>query len=301
MNFSYFDELPGVGEVNIYLRCRLDAKSQLLNYSNPFTWIEDLAYLQLEHRKPISSKSLFKELENDNLKIVEEIPFIEIKDKKLFFNSEKHLIAAIMIPVYSALVNKTNLNKLNCLMPYDYIQYFRPTIEPADYEHIIYAIENSANKHYIRFLLLLLRRCKSVAHEWSTWIKDYIVKQGEEIDSYADYTVKRDARVTYTSAMGQDDIIYSFVDRLFVDKKLAEYERRHFIESCDNPVRAGEILYHKLVQTNYRFDITPINIFGIHLFADKKIIDLISKIAEHPISSPNNKHYAKLALERLKK
>jgi hypothetical protein len=299
MNFSYFDELPGVGEVNIYRRAELDAESTLIDYTGAQIWIEELAYLQLGLGGPVKTKYFKEKTGTLPSQSIKEIPFISSRHDEIFFNSDKHLIAAIMIPVFIALQHYKDFNKLTRLMPYDYIQYFRPVIEPNDYGKIICAIEKSTNNHYKRFLLLLLRKCKTTAKEWLPWLKEYIISLGNEIKSYEEYTVHRDSRVTYTSAKGQDQMIYEFVDRLFNDKKLEEFEELHFIDSCDSPNRAGEILYHKLVQTNYRFDITPINIFGIHLFADNKITDLILKIANHPSSSDNNRKYAKLALQRL--
>lgn len=299
MNFKYFDDLPGVGEVNIYRKAKLDSDSVFIDYSEAETWIDEFAYLQLEAGGPVKKTDLEKRIGTLPSQLVKEIPFITSQNYELFINTEKHLIAAIMIPVYIALRQYKDLNKLTSLMPYDYIQYFRPVIEPIDYGKIIFAIERSNNNHYKRFLFLLLRKCKQTANEWLPWLKEYIIGLGDNIESYEDYTVHRDSRVTYTSTKGQDKMIYDFVDRLLKNKKLEEYEKLHFVESCDSNIRAGEILYHKLVQTNYRFDITPINLFGIHLFADKKIIELLRRISTHSGSSENNRKYANIVLERL--
>ena len=85
---------------------------------------------------------------------------------------------------------RRDIQKLDCVMPYDHISYFRPVIEANDYEILIESIENSNNNHYKRFLLLLIRRCGMEGEKsWENWIKGYISKFPTQITSYPEFTV----------------------------------------------------------------------------------------------------------------
>jgi hypothetical protein len=288
MKSDLFYDIPGVGEVLIYRRNKLSGEENL--------WLDDLAFETMAKGAPMSFHEFERLCGSDAKNRTLDMPFLKIQDRHVSFASEKYLVAAILLAVYDALEQKRDLEKLVSLMPYDHINYFRPVIEADDHKILTKAIENSINKHYKRFLLLLLRRCGVEGEKsWGNWIKEYITKFPTEITSYPEFTVQRDAFVTYTSIAGHE-VLYPFVDRMMADTQLQEYERRHFIESLGTGQRAGEVLYWKIIEAGYRQDIAPINIYSIHFFPSHHIKQLLENISEkHKIEKIRS--YAKIALE----
>lgn len=288
MKFGLFYDIPGVGEVSIYRRNDLSGEENL--------WLDDLAFETMAKGAPISFYELERLCGSDTKNRTLDMPFLKIQDRHVSFASEKYHVAAILLAVYDALNQKRDLEKLVSIMPYDHISYFRPVIEADDHEMLVEAIENSSNKHYKRFLLLLLRRCGVEGEKsWENWIKGYISKFPTEITSYPEFTVQRDAFVTYASIAGQE-VLCPFVDRMRDNTQLQEYERRHFIESLGSGQRAGEVLYWKIIEPGYRQDIAPINIYSIHFFSSPHIKELLRNISEkHKIE--RTRSYAKTALE----
>lgn len=296
MKHKLFDDIPGVGEILMYqIDEKIGEKKHWLEQRVNNLRLDDLAFKQLETGKPVP----FAEYENicgkDLIVAAINLPFLRIENQHISFAFEKFLVAGVLIPIYEAINKKKDVPNLKSLMPYDYISYLRPVIEAEDDQLIIYGINNSNNNHYIRFLFMLLRRCGTEGNKsWHQWIEQYIADLPEVINSYSEFTVQCDARVTYATIAGKE-VLYSFVNRMIGDKKLQEYEKRHFIESLGTPQRAGEVLYWKIVEGGYRPEIAPRNIFSIHFFASEKIQKLLKRISVENESDQIRK-IAKIAL-----
>ncbi|MCF8336596.1 MAG: hypothetical protein K9I74_01305 [Bacteroidales bacterium] len=283
MHTKIFDDIPGVGEIYIYRgsdREIFQEKGHELHFGKNY-WIDNLAYRLLNRKEPLLLQEFENEVGELDYSNLVKIPFIDVNGRYISFTQEKFHVAAVCVSFYERFIKGVDLDLLDTLMPYDIISYLRPAITGEDGEPIINAIENSNNPHYIRFLFLLLRRCGVEGNvKWEKWLKNYIEKLPNEINSYPEFTVQRDARVTLTTVEGKEPL-FPFVDRMMNEPQLVEYETRHFIESCETPERAGDILYWKIVQSGYRQSIAPINVFSIHKFASEHVIELLNDIKEN--------------------
>jgi len=255
MRQKVFEDIPGVGEIVHYRQDPLELDENL--------WLDGLAFLAMREQCPIPLAELQSVCNFQASSRILLMPFLKIEDKHISFRNQKYEIAAALIPIYEALSTATDLPNLYCLVPYDHISYFRPVIEAGDSERIIQCIEASSNEHYIRLLFMLLRNCAVEGNKsWLPWIEQYVGNLSPEIRSYPEFTVQRDSRVTQASVAGSE-VLLDFLERMESDPELSEYEGRHFVESCGTPQRAGEILFHKVIQPGYRQAISPINIFGL--------------------------------------
>lgn len=272
MKKDYFFDLPGVGEIELYTDTK-NGKTKKYVKSLAFKTLHSSDYATEVQSLGGDNKSRIK-------KGLESIPFIDVEGRRVGFVSEKYQIAATLLSVFETLNDNSDLPILDNLMPYDHIRYFRDYIEADDATQIIESIENSKNNHYIRFLFLLLRRCADEGNtSWKDWVKNYVKSLPEEIDSYSEYTVQRDARVTYAALEGKSEL-FGFVERLFSNRDLSEYEKRHFIESLGSPERAGDVLYQKVIQTGYRQRIAPTNVHSLRFFPLDHNIRLLKDVSD---------------------
>jgi len=275
MKKHLFDDIPGIGEVTYFRR------NPFIEQENP--WLDDLAFGLLQSRRPLSIAE-FERLCGEGLRPKAfEMPFLRIQNSRICFRSGKYHVAATLLPVWEALESGNELRKLQALMPYDFISYFRPVIEASDAERLIQAIEHSSGTpHYVRFVLLLLRRCAVEGNKsWAAWLDEYIARLPEAIDSYPAFTVQRDARVTRASIRDGSGFaaLRDFVQRMEEDRQLQEFEIQHFIESCDSAQRTGEILIHKLCEEGYRQEIALVNVFSIRFFPSPRVASVLEAIA----------------------
>ncbi len=280
MNTRIFDDIPGVGEIYLYRNSdRKDYKGRIYYEKN--YWIDNLAFKLLNRNEPLLYKEFESIVGGIDAQALVDIPFIKIDGRYIAFAAEKFHIAAILVAFYESFIKGEDLDLLDTLMPYDIISYLRPAITADDGDKIIKAIEKSQNNHYIRFLFLLLRRCGVEGNDdWKNWLKKYIEELSCEINSYSEFTVQRDARVTLTTIKGKESL-FPFVERIMNEPKLVEYETRHFIESLGTPERAGDVIYWKIVEAGYRQNIAPINVFSLHQFPSKHIKKLLADISEN--------------------